>query len=110
MENPEIKLVLVLILSFVYFGLHLKKIMLIACIFKICCDIQLLISLLAKAELSPFEREWEPKFQAYKEDLKSLLRLNGNCYTCFPPKIGFDCKYQIKFPFNFSPFDCTPNK
>lgn len=60
MENPEIKLVLVLILSFVYFGLHLKKIILIACIFKICCDIQLLISLLAKAELSPFEKEWEP--------------------------------------------------
>lgn len=52
----------------------------------------------------------DPKFQAYKEDLKSLLRLNGNCYTCFPPKMGFDCKYQIKFPFNFSPFDCTPNK
>lgn len=52
----------------------------------------------------------DPKFQAYKEDLKSLLRLNGNCYTCFPPKMGFDCKYQIKFPFNFSPFECTPNK
>lgn len=114
MENPEIKLVLVLILSFVYFGLHLKKIILIVCIFQKRLWYSVVDKSFGKSRvISLWKRmgtiRLDPKFQAYKEDLKSLLCLNGNCYTCFPPKMGFDCKYQIKFPFNFSPFDCTPN-